>query len=166
MWLRPAVGSRSSGAGTMQNENSHDGKTTGEQTANKILADGGVSRAQFYQLTGFQRDILRAIYELEESEDTSYGLAIKDHLETTYGEPVNHGRLYPNLDDLVNDGFVAKSELDKRTNAYTLTQTARQLLQHITRVNAAMMLDDYSPKNSALNRTAAMPDGGPSGGGE
>ena len=51
-----------------------------------------------------------------------YGLAIKRELEAYYGSEVNHGRLYPNLDDLVEDGLVEKSELDKRTNQYELTE--------------------------------------------
>jgi DNA-binding PadR family transcriptional regulator len=55
------------------------------------------------------------------SEEPMYGLAIKRELEEYYGEEVNHGRLYPNLDDLVERGFVEKSELDKRTNQYELT---------------------------------------------
>jgi DNA-binding PadR family transcriptional regulator len=50
-----------------------------------------------------------------------YGLAIKRELEDYYGTEVNHGRLYPNLDELVGMGLVEKSELDKRTNQYELT---------------------------------------------
>jgi len=52
-----------------------------------------------------------------------YGLAIKRQLESYYDSEVNHGRLYPNLDDLVEEGLVEKSELDKRTNQYALTDT-------------------------------------------
>jgi DNA-binding PadR family transcriptional regulator len=55
-----------------------------------------------------------------------YGLAIKRHLEDYYGTEVNHGRLYPNLDDLVEMDLVDKSELDKRTNQYELTETGHQ----------------------------------------
>ncbi|MEE6211220.1 PadR family transcriptional regulator [Salarchaeum sp. III] len=67
-------------------------------------------------LTAFQKNILVVL-----AEEARYGLAIKRELEDYYGEEVNHGRLYPNLDDLVNKGFVEKSELDKRTNEYALT---------------------------------------------
>jgi len=67
-------------------------------------------------LTAFQKNILVVL-----SEEPMYGLAIKRELEEYYGEEVNHGRLYPNLDDLVERGFVEKSELDKRTNQYELT---------------------------------------------
>lgn len=67
-------------------------------------------------LTAFQQNILRIL-----TEEPRYGLAIKRELEEYYGSEVNHGRLYPNLDDLVELNLVEKSELDKRTNQYELT---------------------------------------------
>ncbi|SNR59203.1 PadR family transcriptional regulator [Halorubrum vacuolatum] len=67
-------------------------------------------------LTAFQQNILAIL-----AEEPMYGLAIKRELEAYYDAEVNHGRLYPNLDDLVEMGFVEKSELDKRTNQYELT---------------------------------------------
>jgi DNA-binding PadR family transcriptional regulator len=67
-------------------------------------------------LTAFQQNILVIL-----SEEAMYGLAIKRELEDYYDEEVNHGRLYPNLDDLVEMGLVEKSQLDKRTNEYGLT---------------------------------------------
>jgi len=71
-------------------------------------------------LTAFQQNILAIL-----SEEAMYGLAIKRELESYYGSEVNHGRLYPNLDDLVEAGLVEKSELDKRTNQYELTADGR-----------------------------------------
>ncbi|MBB6091141.1 DNA-binding PadR family transcriptional regulator [Halobacterium salinarum] len=76
-----------------------------------------------HDLTGFQRDILYVIADFEEP----HGLALKDELEVYYEQEINHGRLYPNLDDLVDKGLVdkglvEKGELDERTNSYTLTQ--------------------------------------------
>jgi len=75
-------------------------------------------------LTLFKLDILTILAEKER-----YGLAIKRALEEYRGEEVNHGRLYPNLDDLVDHGLIEKSELDKRTNQYALTDDGRELLQ-------------------------------------
>ncbi len=72
-------------------------------------------------LTAFQRNILAIL-----ADEPMYGLAIKRELESYYGADVNHGRLYPNLDDLVDMGLVEKSELDKRTNQYALTDTGRE----------------------------------------
>jgi len=50
------------------------------------------------------------------------GLAIKDELENYYEKEIHHGRLYPNLDTLVDKGIVEKGQRDRRTNYYTLTQ--------------------------------------------
>ena len=72
--------------------------------------------ATAHDLTAFQQNILTIL-----AEEPMYGLAVKRELEAYYGSEVNHGRLYPNLDDLVDDGLIEKSELDKRTNQYALT---------------------------------------------
>ncbi len=89
-----------------------------------MLCDGG---AVWGDLSGFQRDCLEEIQRLDRDGETSYGLAIKRRLEPQHGE-VNHGRLYPNLDALVDRGLVEKSEFDQRTNEYTLTDKGRALL--------------------------------------
>ena len=74
-------------------------------------------------LTAFQQAILIIL-----AGESRYGLAVKRELEAYYGEEVNHGRLYPNLDDLVDDGLIEKSALDKRTNQYALTEDGEQAL--------------------------------------
>ncbi|WP_458189243.1 PadR family transcriptional regulator [Haladaptatus sp. NG-WS-4] len=79
----------------------------------QTLAESSTAR----DLTAFQRNILIVL-----TEEPMYGLAIKRELEDFYDAEVNHGRLYPNLDTLVERGLVKKSELDKRTNEYGLTQ--------------------------------------------
>ncbi len=71
-----------------------------------------------YDLTGFQRDLLYVIA----GSDQLYGLAIKDELEEYYETEVHHGRLYPNLDTIVEKGLVEKGQRDRRTNYYTLTR--------------------------------------------
>ncbi|MFB6242946.1 MAG: PadR family transcriptional regulator [Halobaculum sp.] len=71
-----------------------------------------------YDLTSFQRDLLYVIAGL----DDPHGLAIKDELEDYYEKEIHHGRLYPNLDTLVDKGLVEKGERDRRTNFYTLTR--------------------------------------------
>jgi DNA-binding PadR family transcriptional regulator len=75
-------------------------------------------------LTGFQRDLLYVIAGL----NNPYGLEIKREVETYYETPINHGRLYPNLNTLADKGFLEKGEIDKRTNSYTLTEDAHDLL--------------------------------------
>lgn len=76
-------------------------------------------------LTGFQRDILYITAGLDEP----HGLAIKDELEDYYESEIQHGRLYPNLDTLVEKGLIEKGEIDKRTNSYTLTQEGSEVLE-------------------------------------
>lgn len=71
-----------------------------------------------YDLTGFQRDLIYTISGIEEP----YGLAIKEALQEYRDEEINHGRLYPNLDTLVEKGLVEKSQRDRRTNEYTTTR--------------------------------------------
>jgi DNA-binding PadR family transcriptional regulator len=74
-------------------------------------------------LTAFQRDIL---FMVSDEEENPYGLAIKRKLEDYYNEEVNHGRLYPNLDDLVDEGYLEKGEVDKRTNWYGITDKGQE----------------------------------------
>ena len=62
------------------------------------------------------------------SHEGAYGLGIKRTLEETMDEEVNHGRLYPNLDDLVEKGLIEKRAIDKRTNGYQLTEAGRNYL--------------------------------------
>ena len=80
--------------------------------AQAVTDSPGIAR----ELTAFQQNILTIL-----AEEPRYGLAIKRELESYYDSEVNHGRLYPNLDDLVEMDLVEKSELDKRTNQYELT---------------------------------------------
>ena len=78
-----------------------------------------------HDLTGFQRDLLYVIAGL----DGPKGLAIKGRLDEYYGTEINHGRLYPNLDALVEKGLVEKGRIDDRTNEYTLTQRGERELR-------------------------------------
>ncbi|MFB6164733.1 MAG: PadR family transcriptional regulator [Haloarculaceae archaeon] len=78
-----------------------------------------------HDLTGFQRDLLYLVAGLEEP----HGLAIKDEMETYYEDEVHHGRLYPNLDELVEKGLVEKGSKDRRTNVYSTTARGKRELE-------------------------------------
>lgn len=78
-----------------------------------------------YDLTGFQRDMLYVIA----GADQPHGLAIKTELEAYYEKEIHHGRLYPNLDTLVDKGLVEKGQRDQRTNVYALTQRGRREIE-------------------------------------
>jgi hypothetical protein len=110
-----------------------------------LVADGG---STWRDLTGFQRDLLEAIQRLEHDGVNPSGQEVKVEAETMLREDVNHGRLYPNLDALVEAGLVEKGSIDRRTNAYHLTPTAR-----------AMVRDRVQRLASAFDKTA-MADGG------
>ena len=75
-------------------------------------------------LTGFQRDLLYCIA----GEEEPYGLGIKETLESYRNIEVNTGRLYSNLNTLVDKGYVAKGSIDSRTNSYELTAEGQKLL--------------------------------------
>lgn len=78
-----------------------------------------------FDLTGFQRDLLYVTAGLDEP----HGLAIQEELEEYYGTAIHHGRLYPNLDTLVDKGLVEKGTKDQRTNVYTLTRRGSRELE-------------------------------------
>lgn len=78
-----------------------------------------------FERNKFQRDLLTVMAGLDEPN----GLDIKAELDDYYHSEINHGRLYPNLNALVEDGYVRKSKQDERTNMYELTAEGRNLLE-------------------------------------
>ncbi|WP_254546453.1 PadR family transcriptional regulator [Halomarina pelagica] len=77
-----------------------------------------------FDLTGFQRDLLYVIAGFDQPS----GQEIKTELEAQIDREITHGRLYPNLDTLVNQGYVEKGQLDRRTNWYALSEKGREAL--------------------------------------
>ncbi|MFC7156673.1 PadR family transcriptional regulator [Halomarina halobia] len=78
-----------------------------------------------FDLTGFQRDLLYVIAGF----DRPSGQQIKSELEAVTDREITHGRLYPNLDTLVNAGYVEKGQIDRRTNYYALSDEGREALE-------------------------------------
>ena len=78
-----------------------------------------------HDLTGFQRDLLYVIV----GADRPSGQNVKNEVETYYSSEINHGRLYPNLDTLVNKELVEKGQLDRRTNYYAITDAGEEKIQ-------------------------------------
>ncbi|SDE00786.1 PadR family transcriptional regulator [Natrinema hispanicum] len=76
-------------------------------------------------LTGFQRDLLYVIA----GADRPSGQDVKDEIEQYYSSEINHGRLYPNLDTIVNKNLVEKGQLDRRTNYYAITDEGEQAIE-------------------------------------
>ncbi|MEY7850041.1 PadR family transcriptional regulator [Natrarchaeobius sp. A-rgal3] len=78
------------------------------------------------ELTGFQRDLLYVIA----GADRPSGQDIKEEVERYYSTDVNHGRLYPNLDTLVNKEYVEKGQLDRRTNYYAISEHGQRAIEN------------------------------------
>lgn len=70
------------------------------------------------ELTAFQRDVLVVLNDV----DGLNGREIKEKLEEEGDREVHHARLYTNLNELLDDGYVDKSSLDGRTNEYSVTE--------------------------------------------
>ena len=99
---------------------------------------------QMDDLTGFQRDLLYVVAGFEEP----HGLALKAELETYYEQEINHGRLYPNLDELVEKGLLAKGEIDDRTNMYTLTNRGQREIEARRTWEAQYLEDEQAATTS------------------
>lgn len=84
-----------------------------------------IETSEFADLTSFQRDLLTVISGMEIPK----GLELKEELEDYYEDEIHHGRLYPNLDSLSDEGFINKIELDARSNGYTLTERGQKHLR-------------------------------------
>jgi len=80
---------------------------------------------RYVDLNAFQRDVLWVLFH---GDGAVYGLAIKRSLEESGYGAVHHGRLYPNLDSLIEMGLIEKGERDGRTNEYELTDKATSVL--------------------------------------
>ena len=77
-----------------------------------------------FELTGFQRDILYCVAGAE----TPSGPTVRQALEEYQSAEVNHSRVYQNLSDLIEEGYLTKGSINDRTNRYELTAAGRQLL--------------------------------------
>nr|WP_254547328.1 PadR family transcriptional regulator [Halomarina sp. BND7] len=77
-----------------------------------------------FELTGFQRDLLWVIAGFDQPS----GQQLKTELEAHTDREITHGRLYPNLDTLVNRGYVEKGQIDRRTNYYELSEEGQEAL--------------------------------------
>jgi len=76
-----------------------------------------------FDLTAFQRDLL-SVCAADANGET--GIAIREAYEHEFETDVNHGRLYPNLDTLVDAGFLRKTHPDRRSNAYHVTDAGER----------------------------------------
>ena len=79
------------------------------------------------ELTAFQYTLLSAADDLVEPS----GQDIRRYINSSpfHGPDMNHGRLYPNLETIVEAGLVEKGEHDARTNSYAITDDGKEALE-------------------------------------
>lgn len=94
-----------------------------------------------FELTGFQRDLLYVAAGL----DRPSGQELKAELQTEL-DRITHGRLYPNLDTLVEEGYLAQGTLDRRTNYYELTEMAADAIRERRRWEDEYLADELRPE--------------------
>ena len=82
----------------------------------------------FDDLTAFQLDILMAIPRAEAhvDHDLPHGLAVKDYLSQRREGEIHHGRLYPNIEQLVDAGYVERVDIDDRTKGLRVTDAGQE----------------------------------------
>lgn len=79
-------------------------------------------------MTAFQRDVLYVISGLD-NDSPPYGLAIKEELDRHYANEINHGRLYPVLDQLAEMSLIEKGSIDDRSNSYGITERGQREIE-------------------------------------
>ena len=84
-----------------------------------------VRRCGMNDLTAFQRDMLFVVSGLGAPK----GVEVKAELDAYYESEIHHGRLYPNLEELVEKGLISKGQKDNRTNEYTLTEQGAKAIE-------------------------------------
>lgn len=92
----------------------------------RLRADGGKAVARPERLTKFQ---LRILALLAAANGAPKGVTVMERLREYYGDDINRGRLYPNLNELAAMGLVEKGSKDRRTNAYALTEAGVEALR-------------------------------------
>ena len=86
--------------------------------------------------SGFERDIL---FGLSRCGPCS-GQDLRREINHLYSTPVTRGRLYPALNNLAQDGYVAIEQFDnRRCNRYLLTQDGQQLISTLAIMHAEII---------------------------
>jgi len=91
-----------------------------------VEADGGV---RWFDLNSSKRDLLVEIYQMDQPS----GQDIRGRMKAEHNEDVDHGRLYPNLNDLVDLGLLDKGEQNLRSNYYQITNDGQRLVEDTIR---------------------------------
>ena len=115
----------------MKPRTTDDVSNTNNHCHSGVEADGGV---RWFDLNASKRDLLVEIYQMDQPS----GQDIRHRMKAEHDEDVDHGRLYPNLDDLVDYGLIDKGEQNLRSNYYQITNDGRRLVEDTARYFASI----------------------------
>ena len=79
-----------------------------------------------HELTAIQRDLLFVVSGMDDSS----GKAIKSELESTQDRDLLAGRVYTNLNELVDENLIDKGSKNGRTNEYSLTEKGHEAVKN------------------------------------
>ncbi|GAA5434892.1 hypothetical protein Hjap01_04384 [Haloarcula japonica] len=96
-----------------------------------------------YDVNSFKRDMLVVIAGMDNPKGTELTAELQEH----YPEEITAGRVYPQLDDLVEKGLIKKMDKNGRGNEYRLTRRGvRDLQGHREWENQYLApIDELSP---------------------
>lgn len=86
-------------------------------------------------LSAFQRDLLTAVAALDGGGATDISNELDDH----YPELVSQGRVYPNVRELCNRGFLIEHDRELDTPAYRLSESGETALHNYRQWLAASL---------------------------
>jgi len=93
-------------------------------------------------LSAVQRDMLFILAGTAQPD----GQTIREELESYYADPVSDGRLYPNLNQLAENGYIKKSALSRRRVQYELTEKGRLAITARTSWQTGYVADADPPE--------------------
>jgi len=83
---------------------------------------------QWYDCSGFQRDLLLGVATHHRLEESPYGVALQEWLDARYPHDVVRSRVYHNLGELVDADLLTRDPNSAYRTPYRLTDAGRQCL--------------------------------------
>ncbi len=102
-------------------------------------------------LTSYKRDLLLAAYRANQANDTPVGTDVMEELETLGQTNTEGGQFYPRLNELVERGFITKTDHPEDARGFTcnLTEEGESLVAQLF-VRNATSLDIDIPETELL----------------
>jgi len=101
--------------------------------------------AQWYECSGFQRDLLLGIAAHDHLNERPYGVALQEWLDARYPTTVVRSRVYHNLGELVDMGLIEPMQSPDRKTGYRLTNAGKASLAAHSRFVNALDLSELLP---------------------